>query len=394
MSQTHLSNDQSQTRRDSFLAQLVHNPRKLFVRRALFQVHLWVGLFLTVYILVIALSGSILVFEDELTATTFPAALHRYDPARTASIPDVMRAFPRVCASCTVLDITTPSPIVPAYRLRAQGIDHREMDLVADPVTAAVYLQPRTWVAWVHDLHLKLLLGTVYGYPANGVGAVLLFVLCMTGIVLWWPGLKNWRRGFGVSFRHKWRRINYDAHNAIGFWTLLIISWWAISGIYFIWYRQVVAVVNVISPLRGMNSPNLPPLAPDSGARASLASILAAAQQASPQGRLYSLNDPSLTASVVYAGLDRGAAGDFSHRDIVAIDTRSARPLTIWHYGQNHSLGDWFIWSMHPLHFGTLWGLPFKILWCLLGLALAALAMTGLLMYWNRFLRHHILFRA
>jgi uncharacterized iron-regulated membrane protein len=42
---------------------------------------------------------------------------------------------------------------------------------------------------------------------------------------------------------------------------------------------------------------------------------------------------------------------------------------------------------MHPLHFGTLWGLPFKILWFLLGLSLALLTATGLLMYWNRYLR-------
>jgi uncharacterized iron-regulated membrane protein len=41
---------------------------------------------------------------------------------------------------------------------------------------------------------------------------------------------------------------------------------------------------------------------------------------------------------------------------------------------------------MHPLHFGTLWGLPIKILWCLFGISLAVLSATGVLMYWNRYL--------
>ena len=45
---------------------------------------------------------------------------------------------------------------------------------------------------------------------------------------------------------------------------------------------------------------------------------------------------------------------------------------------------------MHPLHFGTLWGLPIKILWFLLGLSLAVLTATGLVMYWNRYLRRKI----
>jgi uncharacterized iron-regulated membrane protein len=43
---------------------------------------------------------------------------------------------------------------------------------------------------------------------------------------------------------------------------------------------------------------------------------------------------------------------------------------------------------MHPLHFGTLWGIFFKLIWAFCGLALAILAVTGLVMYWNRFLRH------
>jgi uncharacterized iron-regulated membrane protein len=380
--------DSSRTRRGSFLNNLVHNPRKLFLRRALFQIHLWVGLFLTVYVIVIAVTGSILVFEDEFTATTLPATLHLYDSAHTASIPAVMGAFRLACPSCSVIDITTPSPAVPAYRLRAKGTDQHEMNAVADPVTAAIYFQSRTWVEWIHDLHVNLLLGNAYGYQVNGVGAILLVMLTITGIGLWWQGIKRWRRGLGLSFAPNWRRINYDAHSAVGFWTLLIVSWWGISGIYFGWYRQVVAAVNLVSPLRGMNAPDLPPLAPTTGTHASLESIILSAHEASPQGRLFELSDPSLTTPVVYAEMDLRAPGDFSHRDIVTIDTRTARPLTVWHYGQNHSLGDWFIWSMHPLHFGTLWGLPFKILWCLLGVGLAALAVTGLLMYWNRYLRH------
>ena len=65
----------------TFLQQAVHHPRKLWLRKAVFQVHLWAGLLLTLYIVVIALTGSILVFEDELTGTTLPAAIAR-DGAR------------------------------------------------------------------------------------------------------------------------------------------------------------------------------------------------------------------------------------------------------------------------------------------------------------------------
>jgi uncharacterized iron-regulated membrane protein len=48
-------------------------------------------------------------------------------------------------------------------------------------------------------------------------------------------------------------------------------------------------------------------------------------------------------------------------------------------------LGDWFVWLLAPVHFGTYWGLCVKILWAFLRLMLPTLAVTGVLMYWNRY---------
>jgi len=92
---------------------LVHNPRKLWLRRALFQIHLWAGIFLSLYIVVIALTGAILVFEDEFTATTLPATLRRYDQQHTVSVPAVMSAFRAACPTCTVTNLIAPFPQSP-----------------------------------------------------------------------------------------------------------------------------------------------------------------------------------------------------------------------------------------------------------------------------------------
>lgn len=44
----------------------VWNPRKVWLRRALVQVHLWTGLGVGLYILMISLTGSVLVYRNEL----------------------------------------------------------------------------------------------------------------------------------------------------------------------------------------------------------------------------------------------------------------------------------------------------------------------------------------
>ena len=53
---------------------------------------------------------------------------------------------------------------------------------------------------WLLDLHDNLLSGPT-GRRVNGIGAVLLGLLCMTGAIVWWPGIKNWRRSVGVDVR-------------------------------------------------------------------------------------------------------------------------------------------------------------------------------------------------
>jgi len=371
-----------------FLHSAVHHPRKLWLRRALFQIHLWAGVLLSLYLIVIALTGAVLVFEDELTSKTLPAGLHRYDPAQRVPLLVAVEDFRTRFPDTKIEYLALPNPAVPAFQITATDAQRHEFRVVGDPVIGALQVKPRNWLNVVHDLHIYLLLGETYGAQVNGIGAAILLLLAATGLVLWWPGLKVWTRGLRVSFRHSWRRINYDAHSAIGFWTLAIVTWWAFSGVYFGWYRQVGFVVNMVSPLRNMLPPTPPKVVPlPAGTQhATLPELLEAAQKASPAGHLGGLTNATLSDPTLLAMMDLGRPGDFSHRDLVTLDAASGRVLNVWHYGQNQSLGDWVLWAMHPLHFGTLWGLPIKILWCLFGISLAVLSATCVLMYWNRYL--------
>lgn len=358
------------------------------MRRAVFQVHLWAGILLSVYLVLIALSGSVLVYKDELTRWSLPPTLHPFQPGQTASLDTVMARFAGLEPGGIASNLQVPSPVLPAFVLEGNDSDGRPQRWIADPLTGALQIAARTWLDTVHDLHYYLLLPTAWGMQANAIGAAILLLLAITGFFLWWPGVLLWTRGLRVNLHANWRRMNYDLHSAIGFWTLGIVVWWAISGVYFGFYRQVSAVIGFVSPLRGMLAPapaRLPPVA--AGSRATLEQVLRTAQGASPGGQLWSVSDPSLKGPVSYVLLDRGAPGDFSHRDIVQVRSADARLLSVWHYGERHSIGDWMLWSMHPLHFGTLWGPVVKLLWAVLGLSLAVLTITGLLIYWNRYLR-------
>jgi uncharacterized iron-regulated membrane protein len=81
------------------------------------------------------------------------------------------------------------------------------------------------------ELHDNLLAGET-GRSINGLLALLLIVLALSGIVVWWPGIKSWRRSLTLHKKVGWRRFTWDLHSMVGFWTLAFTVLFAISGAY------------------------------------------------------------------------------------------------------------------------------------------------------------------
>ena len=68
----------------------------------------------------------------------------------------------------------------------------------------------------------------------NGIGGISLTLLCVTGAVIWWPGVKHWRRSLTIEWRASFARINWDLHSALGFWCLAFVTMWGVSAFYFV----------------------------------------------------------------------------------------------------------------------------------------------------------------
>jgi uncharacterized iron-regulated membrane protein len=85
---------------------------------------------------------------------------------------------------------------------------------------------------WLVRFHENLLIGTT-GRFVNGIGGGSLALLCLTGAVIWWPGIKHWRRSLAVDWNGHVARIAWDVHSALGFWLFLFVLLWGISGMYF-----------------------------------------------------------------------------------------------------------------------------------------------------------------
>ena len=100
---------------------------------------------------------------------------------------------------------------------------------------------------WLVNLHENLLFGHA-GRFVNGIGSICVTLLCLTGAVIWWPGISNWRRALTVNWRSHFGRLSWDLHSALGFWCFLFVLMWGISGFYFSFPQPINALFGFLDP--------------------------------------------------------------------------------------------------------------------------------------------------
>jgi uncharacterized iron-regulated membrane protein len=234
----------------ALVRRLAYQPQSLWLRKALFQVHLWTGIVVGAYILMISVTGSAIVFRRELAKALLPATNVTASGTRltveelTAA---ARKAYPRFDVS-NVFISRNPNAAVEIWLTRGP----RRRERLFDPYTGrdlgdALPYEPRP-VGWLVELHDDLLGGRT-GRLVNGVGGICLTMLCLTGAIIWWPGKGRWRRSMLVRVNGGWPRFNWDLHSALGFWMFLFVLMWGVSGIYLAFPEPFARVVDWVDPL-------------------------------------------------------------------------------------------------------------------------------------------------
>jgi uncharacterized iron-regulated membrane protein len=174
------------------------------VRRALFQIHLWSGIGVGLYVFVIGLTGSVLMFREELAGSDPHLAAVAEAGAPAVGIPAVVASARAARPGGELLGVYAPSGPREPFIAWVQENDAIE-PVVVHPATGAILgvRRQHAWLAWLQDLHFYLLGGDT-GLAVNGAGGLLLLAMGLTGLVIWWPGMGSWRRSLTVDFARYW----------------------------------------------------------------------------------------------------------------------------------------------------------------------------------------------
>ena len=217
--------------------------------------HLWLGIGVGLYIVVISVTGSILVYRSELRQTFNPQPRVVVVSGARMSSDQLTAAAQQAHPESTVSIFVEPEDPNHAVTVSVDREGKRQQ-MLFDPYTGKDLgnALPVGWrlTTWLLDLHDNLLTGRT-GRAVNGVGALLMTLLSITGAFIWWPGLHSLRRSLTIDWRTNWKRLNWNLHSAIGFWTLVFICMWGTTGVYLCFPQPFMAVVDYLEPFDESN---------------------------------------------------------------------------------------------------------------------------------------------
>ncbi|MBL8233533.1 MAG: TonB-dependent receptor, partial [Bryobacterales bacterium] len=372
----------------------VSNPRAWKPRKWFFQVHLYAGIVVGFLALVIGLSGAALVYSPELEVAPRWASASVSKPMALA---DLTRAVARQYPGFRVEDIrfSTAGIATQVHVKKALANDGgngkapgTDLQLVVDPQTGqvlkAVDRHTGVW-NFLRDLHHDLLAGRT-GRVVNGLGALALFTLCVTGMVIWWPGTRLWKQRVKVQSGTSWKRFNWDLHNAGGFWLAAGLAFFSFTGFQYAFPQVTKGALRWMtgSPER----PKKPKLAVRTGGMADLDTVARQAMGAVPDGRLAQIKLPKKADEPFEVRMKTAFDGHHEGNNKVFLDGPTGDVLLVDRFDRL-PLASRAIELLEPLHnarFMTLneASVLARAPWIVMGLAPGFLFLTGFLMWWNR----------
>lgn len=351
-------------------------------RRFVFQLHLYTGLLVGLLLVVSGLTGSVLVFREELEALAQPDLLVTAQPGERVAVDAVLQTVRRAYPADRPFAIRMPRTPEQTYLVKLNSA--HDLFVYVDPHNGSIlgaHRQDQSVLGWISLLHTELLAGEA-GETAIGIGGLLLLGLCVTGLVVWWPRNGKLSQGFKIQGAAGWKRLTFDLHRASGIYAALFLVITASTGVALVFNKTAIALVDAVTASAPRAAPPRVEPARSGTPTRSLDTLLRQADRALPAPTTW-ISLPQTPQAPVVARKKLAQELHPNGRNFIYLDPHSGRVLQLEH-ALSAPLGTRVFNTFYPLHIGAVAGTPTRILQVIVGLASTLLLITGFVMWKNR----------
>jgi uncharacterized iron-regulated membrane protein len=201
--------------------------------------HLWLGIASGLVVIVVALTGSLLVFEDELEHLFQPSLYYVQVPASATRMStdvlaaDIKSQYPDYRLNSITIEPEANRTVIFTVRKGKGGKKGKTIAIAVNPYTGQIIKamnEQDRFYAFVLRLHRYLLMGET-GKVITGISCSIFTILIITGLVLWWPKRQNRKQRFRVKWNASFKRLNWDLHAVFGFYIQIFLLMIALTGL-------------------------------------------------------------------------------------------------------------------------------------------------------------------
>lgn len=381
------------------------------MRASLVLLHRWFGLFIAVFLFVSGLTGAIISWDHEVDEWLNPQLFE----ARTEGVAQTPQALaaqleardPRVQVGFMPL-YTEPghafgvsvNPRIDPVTGKAYELDFNQVAL--DPVTGEeqgrrmwgeVSLSRENLMPFLYKLHYSMHIPDGFGIELGvlllGIVAIVWTLDCLIALSLSFPSWRAWRKSFTFRWKQGGYKLNFDLHRSGGVWIWSLLLILAVTSVSMNLNVQVTRpLVELFSPLTpspfasrtpvSLDEQKFPGISRDEAV--SLASVEAARLGlGKPAGGVFYSPEFDVYGVGFYTADNDHGDGGLGNPWLYLDGQTGALAGTL--IPGTGSAGDIFMQAQFPLHSGRILGMPGRILVSLLGLAVAMLSLTGIVIW-------------
>ena len=368
------------------------------LRRAIFWIHLAVGVTAALVILMMAVTGVVLTYETQLNRWALreyradPPAPHVAPLGLDELVARVTGAQPTGLVTSVVLNRDPREPAV--VRLDDRAAVHvdrftgeRQGD--GDTSTRRFLRSVMYWHRWFALEGEYRIIGRTFTATAN-LGFLFLIV---SGFYLWWPSAGSrgaWRQALWFRRGLGGRSRDFNWHRVIGFWSAVPLAIIVASGatISYQWAADLVyrlaGEAPQPQPLEPVARGDLS-VAPDPGTPlVELQALAAKAAAETPGWQTITISLPDSIHDAVSVAVDRGTGRQPSKSEDLLFDRATGELVERAGYptfSRGHKIRRWLRFA----HTGEVYGVIGQTIAGVVSLGVAVMVWTGLAMSWRRF---------
>lgn len=361
------------------------------MRKWIGKIHLWLGLITGPVVFIVALTGCIYAFQKEISDVTAP-----YKKVEKENTPILSPSVLGKIAENAMPGKKLHSLLYADSQAAVQAIFFANAPVKYYDI---LYINPYSGKILKNknmnqDFFRIILMGHYYlwlpediGQPIVAYATLLFTIILISGLCIWWPKNKAARKQrLALSFKGRWRRKNYNWHNVSGFYALSLALVFAITGLVFGFQWFANGWYQCLGGKKSLTFEEPPIPTPVNNAYPAIDQLFALYKNGKAPYFSAEYHLPETSKSPVLLALNR-AKETYYTTDFLFFNPDNLKPIPVNHiYSTSTQLpfADQLLRMNYDIHIGSIGGFAGKCLAFVISLIIAALPVTGYLIYFGR----------